>query len=57
MYGLWLLILFVVIPGAVGGALAFVVSKDERPNQKVLAAGAIVGVVIGLIVGVLLTRE
>ena len=56
MYGLWLLILFVIIPAGVGAALAFVISKDERPQRKMLLIGAAVGIVIGLIAGVLLAR-
>jgi hypothetical protein len=56
MYGLWLLILFVIIPAGVGAALAFVVSKDERPRRKVLLIGAAVGAVIGLAAGILLAR-
>jgi len=56
MYGLWLLILFVIIPAGVGAALAFVISKDERPARKVLLAGALVGAAIGLTTGILLAR-
>jgi len=56
MYGLWLLILFVLIPAGVGAALAFVVSRDERPPRKVLLAGALIGAVVGLAVGILLAR-
>lgn len=56
MYGLWLLILFVFIPAGVGAALAFVISKDERPPRKVLLAGALIGAVVGLTAGILLAR-
>jgi hypothetical protein len=56
MYGLWLLILFVLIPAGVGAALAYVVSKDERPQRKVLLAGALVGAALGLTAGILLAR-
>jgi hypothetical protein len=56
MYGLWLLILFVLIPAGVGAALAYVISKDERPQRKVLLTGALVGAVVGLAAGILLAR-
>lgn len=56
MYGLWLLILFGIIPAAAGAAIAFVVSKSEQPEKKVLMIGAVVGAVIGLILGILLAR-
>jgi len=56
MYGLWLLILFVLIPAGVGAALAYVISKDERPQRKVLLTGAVVGAVVGLTAGILLAR-
>ena len=54
MYGLWLLILFGVIPATAGAAIAFVVSKSETPEKKTLTIGAVIGAVIGLIVGILL---
>ena len=57
MYGLWLLVLFVFIPAGVGMALAYVVSKDEQPNKKVMAIGAAAGAIIGLIAGILLARS
>jgi disulfide bond formation protein DsbB len=56
MYGLWLLILFIFIPAGVGAALAYVISRDERPQRKVLLAGALVGAVVGLTAGILLAR-
>lgn len=56
MYGIWLLILFVILPAAAGAALAYVVSREERPSRKVLMVGAAVGVVIGIALGVWLTR-
>jgi hypothetical protein len=56
MYGLWLLILFVIVPAGVGAALAYVISKDERPRRKVLLTGALVGAVVGLTAGILLAR-
>jgi len=57
MYGLWLLVLFVFIPAGVGMALAYVVSKDEQPNKKVMVIGAAAGAIIGLIAGILLARS
>lgn len=56
MYGLWLLILFVFVPAGVGAALAYVVSKDEQPQRKVLLTGALAGAVVGLAAGILLAR-
>jgi formate hydrogenlyase subunit 3/multisubunit Na+/H+ antiporter MnhD subunit len=56
MYGIWLLVLFVILPAGAGAALAYVVSREERPSRKVLAIGAAVGAVIGIAVGLLLTR-
>ena len=56
MYGLWLLVLFVVIPAGVGAALAYVISRDEKPPRSVLAIGAVAGAVVGVIAGILLAR-
>jgi hypothetical protein len=56
MYGLWLLVLFVLIPGGAGAALAYVVSRAEQPSRKVLAVGALVGAIVGVIAGILLAR-
>jgi formate hydrogenlyase subunit 3/multisubunit Na+/H+ antiporter MnhD subunit len=56
MYGIWLLVLFVILPAGAGAALAYVVSREERPSRNVLAIGAAVGAVIGIAVGLLLTR-
>jgi len=56
MYGLWLLILFGAIPAGIGAALAYVVSREEKPDKKVLVSGAVAGAVVGLIAGVLLAR-
>jgi hypothetical protein len=56
MYGLWLLILFVLLPATAGGALAFVISKDESPRRRTLLLGALAGAVVGIVAGVLLAR-
>jgi len=56
MTGIWLLILFIILPGAAGGAIAFIVSKGEVPRPKVLAVGAAIGAVIGVTAGLLLFR-
>jgi hypothetical protein len=56
MYGIWLLVLFVILPAGAGAALAYVVSPAERPSRKILAIGAAVGTVIGIALGLLLTR-
>lgn len=56
MYGIWLLILFGVLPAALGAAIAFILSRDEKPDKKVMLLGAVAGAVVGLIAGVLLAR-
>ena len=56
MYGLWLFVLFVAIPAGFGAALAFIVSRDEKPKRSVLAVGAVAGAIVGLIAGILLAR-
>jgi hypothetical protein len=56
MYGFWLLLLFVLLPGAVGAALSYVLSPAERPSNKVLALGATIGVAVGLILAMFLVR-
>lgn len=56
MYGLWLLVLFVVLPAAVGAALSYVVSRDAKPNKKVLAIGAAAGAAVGIVLGIFLAR-
>lgn len=54
MYGLWLLVLFVILPAAAGAALAYVASPDERPGRKVLAIGAAAGAALGIVLGIVL---
>lgn len=56
MYGIWLLILFVILPGAVGGALSYVLSSAERPSNKILALGAAIGIAAGLILALFFVR-
>lgn len=56
MYGLWLLILFGILPAGLGAAIAYIASRDENPSKKVMLLGALAGAVIGLIVGVLLAQ-
>lgn len=56
MYGIWLLILFGILPAGLGAAIAYIVSRDENPSKKVMLLGAVAGAVIGLIVGVLLAE-
>lgn len=56
MYGIWLLILFGILPAGLGAAIAYIVSRDENPNKKVMLLGAAVGAAIGVIAGVLLAR-
>jgi hypothetical protein len=56
MYGFWLLLLFVLLPGAVGAALSYVFSRAERPSNKLLALGAALGVAVGLVLAVFLVR-
>jgi ABC-type Fe3+ transport system permease subunit len=54
MYGFWLLILFGALPAAFGAAVAFLLSKEEKPPRRILLIGAVVGVAVGAIAGVLL---
>jgi hypothetical protein len=56
MYGLWLFILFVVLPAAAGAALTYVASREERPSRKTLAFGAAAGAAVGVVLGILLAR-
>ena len=56
MIGLWLTILFVIIPGAAGAAIAYALNRGEEINPKWLAVGAGIGVVIGVTAAVLLFR-
>ena len=56
MIGLWLTILFVIIPGAAGAAIAYALNRDGEINRKWLAIGAGIGVVLGVTAGLLLFR-
>lgn len=56
MYGLWLLILFAILPAAVGAALSYVVSREGRPSKKTLAIGAAAGAAVGIVLGIVLAR-
>lgn len=54
MIGLWLTILFVIVPGAAGVVIAYALSKGEEVRPKPLAIGAAIGIAIGLTAGFLL---
>lgn len=54
MLGLWLTILFVIIPGAAGAVIAYGLSKGEDLRPKTLAIGAAIGITIGMTAGFLL---
>ncbi len=56
MIGLWLAVLFVIVPGVAGAAVAFALSKGEEPRPKMLALGAAVGIAIGVSAALLLFR-
>lgn len=56
MYGLWLLILFVIFPAVAGAAVSYVVSRDAKPSKKVLALGAAAGAGVGVVLGIVLAR-
>ena len=56
MIGIWLTVLFVIVPGAAGVAIAFALSKGEEPRPRMLALGAVIGIVIGLTAALLLFR-
>ena len=56
MIGLWLTVLFVIIPGAAGAAVAYALNRGEDINRKWIAVGAGIGVVIGVTAGLLLFR-
>lgn len=54
MYGLWLLILFGILPAVLGATIAYIVSRDENPDKKVMLLSAAAGAVVGVTAGVLL---
>lgn len=54
MIGFWLTILFVIIPGAAGAAIAYGLSKGDDVHPKTLAIGAAIGIAIGMTAGFLL---
>lgn len=56
MYGFWLLLLFILLPGGVGVALSYAFSRAERPSNTVLAIGGAAGVVVGLVLALFLVR-
>ena len=57
MYGFWLLLLFILLPGGVGVALSYAFSRAERPSNAVLAIGGAAGVVMGLVLALFLVRS
>ena len=54
MFGIWIVIIFGIIPAAAGVALTYALSKEEEPNRKRMAIGGAVGAVIGLALGIAL---
>ena len=56
MFGIWIIILFVILPAAAGFALTYAFSKQESPPVKHLAFGAAGGAGVGVIAAILLTQ-
>ena len=56
MIGFWLTILFVIVPGVAGAAIAYGLSKSDKPQPKILALGAAIGIAVGIAAGILLFR-
>jgi len=56
MFGIWIVILFGIIPAAVGAGLSYAFSKEDPPNRKRLIIGGAIGAVIGLALGIVLVQ-
>ena len=56
MIGIWLVVLFVIIPGGIGAGVAFAFSQGQQVTVKKLAVGALIGIVLGVTAGILLFR-
>lgn len=56
MFGIWIVLLFGIIPAAAGVGLSYAFSKEETPNPKRLIIGGVIGAVVGLALGILLVQ-
>lgn len=56
MFGIWIVILFGIVPAAAGVGLSYAFSKEDPPNPKRLIIGGAVGAVIGLALGITLVQ-
>lgn len=56
MFGIWIVILFGIIPAGAGVGLTYALSKEESPPPKRLIIGGVIGAVIGLVLGIVLVQ-
>jgi hypothetical protein len=56
MFGIWIVILFGIIPAAAGAGLSYAFSKEDPPSRKRLIIGGAIGAVIGLALGITLVQ-
>ncbi len=56
MFGIWIVILFGIIPAAAGVGLSYAFSKEETPSPKRLIIGGAIGAVVGLALGIVLVQ-
>ena len=56
MFGIWIVLLFVVLPAVAGAVLTYALSRETPPATTRLALGAAAGAVVGIVVAVALVR-
>lgn len=56
MFGIWIIILFGIIPAAAGVGLSYAFSKEESPPPKRLIVGGAIGAAVGLVLGIVLVQ-
>lgn len=56
MFGIWIVIIFGIVPAAAGAGLTYAFSKEDPPDPKRLIIGGAIGGVVGLVLGIVLVQ-
>ena len=56
MFGIWIVIIFGIVPAAAGVGLSYAFSKEDPPPPKRLIVGGAIGAAVGLALGIVLVQ-